>query len=1616
MRSKRVFMGALEDRLKWGVLAKGIGLGVLIFGCHGSSVPVSQTNGQTQAPIITTQPVDQSVAMGDPGNFKVVASGNPAPAYQWQKNGQAIAGASSPDYITPATTSLDDGSTFTVIVSNTVGSITSNPATLLVNPASGSPAITTQPMSQTVAQNGPAIFTVVATGSGTLSYQWTKGGANITGAKSATLNIAKVQAADAATYACVITNTMNGLAASATSANAVLTVNAPPVIKSQPSGQTVTQGAPATFTLVATGSGVLSYQWTKGGTLIPGGTSATLSLTNVQAADAAAYACVVTNNLDGTMASTTSANAALVVNVPPTITTQPLGKTVAQGGPATFSVVATGSGTLSYRWTKAGASIAGATSAMLSLTNVQAADIATYACVVTNTLNGNAASTTSTDAVLTLNVPPSVTTQALGQTVAQGGTATFTILATGSGTLSYQWTKGGTSLAGATSTTLSLTNVQAADAASYVCVITNTLNGSTASATSASAVLTVNLPPTIKTQPLGQTVAQGATANLLVAATGSGTLSYQWAKGGTNLAGATSATLSLANVQPIDAATYACVVTNTLGGTATSTTSTSAVLTVNLPPIITIQPISQTQAQGSAVAFAISATGSGVLTYQWTKNGSNLAGAKLATLVLNNVQAADGAAYACVVTNTLNGNAASTTSTNAVLTVNVPPNITTQPVNQSVSQGGTATFTITATGSGTLSYQWTKGGINLAGAASGILSLPNLQAADAASYACVVTNTLNGTTTSTLSKNATLTVISPPVTPVVQVGPYVTTGKGGLLASTANQGAGMAYSWTLTNGTISAGQGTPTITYTVGSLGLLTASVSVSNPAGSANGSGIATVVAAPWAELAFPPSVHPGDAWMEASVPVQPGMTYLWSMVAGTSTGTLSSGQGTGALGFSSGSPLGTFQIQGNVQNQAGTNVTTSATIKVQKGTWLVKNKGAFAAAQAATATLLPSGRVLVTGGYGASLFSGYLTTSSIYDPATKSWTATTGNMATARQSHTATLLPNGTVLVAGGSNGSGTLASAEIYNPSTGTWTATGSMGKARGGHTATLLQNGTVLVAGGSGGSGILANSEIYNPATKTWSPTTGSLGTARYWHTANLLSDGTVLVAGGNSGSSGSLASSEIFNPATKTWTPTTGALGIARYWHTATLLQDGTVLVTGGYGSSGYPMLSEIYNPSTKAWAPTTGGLGTARASHTATLLPDGTVLAVGGYGNSGYLAGSETYDPVTKSWVTTGTLSTARELHTAALLNDGTVLVVGGSNPSGTLANSEVYTPATKTWVSTADGLGIARFLHTATRLNDGTVLAVGGSNGSGVLTGSEVYDPAFRIWSATTAGLIEARSSHSASLLPSGMVLVAGGQDGNGTPLVGAELYDPGVKAWSLAGNLNEARYLHTGTLLLDGTVLVTGGFGVSDYLASSEIFNPIANAWTPTLGSMGTARCNHTATLLQDGRVLVVGGGDRNGNPFVSAEVYNPVMNSWTATGNLNTARYAHTATLLQNGKVLVAGGYDGNANPIAGSEIYDPGTGSWASTSGVLGVARASHTATRLNDGRVMVVGGFGLTWDVTGSELFDPALNTWVSTTGGLGTARFLHTATLLADGTVLVAFGQDGDTVTEIFMP
>ena len=727
------------------------------------------------------------------------------------------------------------------------------------------------------------------------------------------------------------------------------------------------------------------------------------------------------------------------------------------------------------------------------------------------------------------------------------------------------------------------------------------------------------------------------------------------------------------------------------------------------------------------------------------------------------------------------------------------------------------------------------------------------------------------------------------------------------------------------------------------------------------------------------------------------------------------------------------------------------------------------------ATATLLPGGDVLVSGGCCTSKGAG-LSSAELYNPASGKWTVT-GSMIHARYGHTATLLPGGQVLVAGGAcNGSNygcnagsflsNQASAELYDPATGTWAKTGSMHTGRMQHTATLLHNGTVLVAGGfttcdDDFCSDTAGAEVYDPATGKWTAT-ANMHAAREQHTATLLPDGLVLVtggynAGGFNGGAFALPGAELYDPATGTWT-VTQPMASNRYGHTAALLKNGWVLVAGGHTTAaGHETASaEIYEPSRGIWV-SPGAMGTARAGGTATALPDGQVLTTGGTGADGQpLSTAEVFragpgplvytspNALSFSPQQVGTTSasesyTVANYGTAALTVSGIDVsghhpgdflgstgctkapVIPGAScsvsvqfaPSGTgLRTASVavadnaplspqgvtaagYGAGPNTWTPTGSMLA-ARDSFTSTLLRDGDVLIAGGSPTvtANPLSGAELYNPATSTFTAT-GSLNTARSDAAAVLLPDGNVLVAGGKGANFANLSSAELYNPRTGKWHPTGSMSQGGYALTMTLLPSGKVLVTGlGFP-----STAQVYDPASGTWTAT-GPMTTSQGFGTATLLDTGQVLLASGG--------TAELYSPATSKWTATGSLNVARQGQTATLLPDGKVLVAGGDPpGGGSSLASAELYDPATGKWSLT-GSMTTGRYGHTATLLaSSGVVMVTGG------CTGACSSGPVLATtefynyadgYWSYGPSMTAPRYDQTATLLASGDLLVAGG------------
>jgi len=339
-------------------------------------------------------------------------------------------------------------------------------------------------------------------------------------------------------------------------------------------------------------------------------------------------------------------------------------------------------------------------------------------------------------------------------------------------------------------------------------------------------------------------------------------------------------------------------------------------------------------------------------------------------------------------------------------------------------------------------------------------------------------------------------------------------------------------------------------------------------------------------------------------------------------------------------------------------------------------------------TATRLQNGKVLVTGGQTniCGTITGPTASAEIFNPLTSQWSSSEV-MTTPRSSHTATLLPDGNVLVAGGTGNVAPtlLSSAEVYSPEAQIqgrfWRAIAPMNFGRQLHTATLLMNGKVLVAGGYGVAGSyydsLASAELYDPMSHTWT-NTGSMNSVRRHHAAVLLPNGKVLVAGGYASGNDISYSADLYDPSTGVWTATapvnTAQSGVRRL----SLLPNGKALLTKGfeYVDPGWRPVGELYDFISESWT-VTDAMTYGGGYHSSTLLPDGSVLVTGGYGNApgdGYQTTVDVFNPLTGNWSNTNGLLTARKNHTATLLTSGKVLVTGGyQGDCVVLASTEMY-------------------------------------------------------------------------------------------------------------------------------------------------------------------------------------------------------------------------------------------------------------------------------------------------------------------------------------------------------
>ena len=770
-------------------------------------------------------------------------------------------------------------------------------------------------------------------------------------------------------YRAVFTNTAGNVTTSA----ATLTVNSPPVVTTQPASTTVVAGATATFTAAASGTPTPTVQWQSSPnglnwSDIGGATNASYSFTTA-AGDNARHFRAVFSNVVGTVTTTA---ATLTVNTAPFITHSPTSKSVVEGETVEFTAAASGTPTPTVQWQKSTNSglswvdINGATSTTYSFTSTLADNGVQYHAVFSNGIGSPA-----TTSVATLSVQSAgytVTTEPTDQTVNAGATASFTAVADGTPTPNVQWQvstdKGETwtNIDGATSTTYSFTTVAGDNGKQFQAVFT----GSSGTAASTPATLTVNYAPSVTSNPADDTVESGSTAEFIASCDANPTASVQWqVKSGsgswTDIAGATSSTYSFTAASTDNGNLYQAVFTNSLG----TATSTAATLTVTYAPSITTEPSSTTVNAGDVVTLTAASDASPTASVQWQVSTddcvtwSDLQGATSVTYSFTASAADNGKCYQAIFTNS-EGEAITTA---ALITVNTAPSVVTNPVTQAVTVGSTVEFTAAATGNPAPAVQWqVKSGAgswtSINGATSTTYSLTTTSGDTGNQFRAVFTNSV-GTATTTA---ATLTVGT---APVVTSSPADTAANAGQTATFTASATGSpaptvqwqsktgAGTWTSINGatstsyttgvlsasdtgtqyravftTVLGTQTTQAATLSVNSLSVTSqpSSLTVNAPA---SASFTAVVVGNPAPSIQWQKSTNGGSTWSNIAGAIDE--SYTISTTAGTDNGS---------------------QFRAVVSNAAGTFTTNVATLTVRYAPVVTSNPASTAVNAGQTAT----------------------------------------------------------------------------------------------------------------------------------------------------------------------------------------------------------------------------------------------------------------------------------------------------------------------------------------------------------------------------------------------------------------------------------------------------------------------------------------------------------------------------------------------------------------------------------------------------------------------------------------------------------------------------------------
>lgn len=690
-------------------------------------------------------------------------------------------------------------------------------------------------------------------------------------------------------------------------------------------------------------------------------------------------------------------------------------------------------------------------------------------------------------------------------------------------------------------------------------------------------------------------------------------------------------------VSPTSTTTYVLTVTDSYGDSVTQ----SVTVYVNSVSIV-VQPQGLVTSSEAGTFFSVGASGAGTLSYKWFKDSVEISGATTSMY-----RVTESGAYTAEVTSTYRGVAMTITSSVANYLINYLT-IGTQPSSNTVTLGNSNTFSVTATATGTLSYQWFLDGTEISGANSRAYV-----ASAEGTYKVVVSSTVTGNTRTLASNDAVLTLRGATISSI-SPDTYVTQGRSVSLAISVSVSGGVtaSFQWQLNGANISGANSIGLLATQGGDYTVVVTSSRNGVTKVETSSSTHVTAVAAP--------TITSFDSL--ASTIAYGGSTDLVPVFA-NGTGVITPGN----ISVNSGdhisvAPLTTTTYTLTAQNAAGSSVGMSYTITVTTGTFAsVSNNSSASRYHGSTSITLASGKVLV---YGNSDLQG-TNVADLYSPTTNSF-ARVGDTTVGRQDSPGVILANGKVLVAGGSayvsNQWTSVAAAELYDPATETWTATGSMNTARRGFFMVRLANGKVLVGGGTSSNGDLKSAETYDPATGIFT-TVPDMPTTRADVHAALLPNGNVLVIGGYSSGNGHLATAVIFDTATNSWSTVSSQMQTAHDYGAAVVtLNDGRIFIAGGWSQSHGIAQTELFDPTTNTFS-AGPDLSVLRADLTAHVLADGKVVLIGGADGNGNIWNTvDVYDPATSSIIQQfNTMNYERYAQSSALLSDGRILIVGGS-------------------------------------------------------------------------------------------------------------------------------------------------------------------------------------------------------------------------------------------------------------------------------------------------------------------------------------------------------------------